>query len=515
MSILKIIKQDDKQDWQKTGFYLNLRQGLLKYNVLPPFLFEDSGTILSFKAQEIKEADGEIVILSETDLSLALLTQENGKIYKNESPNNFIEVGTYQYSISTSLQACKSEPFYVNSFTEIVPDPLQATFNKTDETSLNANNGTITIVASDGVSPYLYSINNGLTYQSSGNFFNVSPGTYDCIAKDVENSQVTQQLTISEFIIPLSATFEKTNETSAGLDDGTITITASGGALPYEYSKDGGLNYQASNVFTNLAPDSYNCRVRDANLDVDTDVLTIDDGAVVPVFSASVKTHNAILSSGVGGSIIVSSVYSPGVAPFEYSKDGGSIWQSDSVFTDLADGSYDIVVRDSNLDISDTYNVVLSTINAGSPIIDDNMAPANWGVDVSVGGSYTSYASGGIVTIDNSVGTDPNTFVVLSKANALAAYYGQSKKIAVLLEFELVSKSATFLPLWNIGGDGFSISDFTPDSFQTNKTILMNEGSSKNIQAIPGSEDVSLEWFEGSDNISTFRLKRFRLYLYN
>ncbi len=46
-------------------------------------------------------------------------------------------------------------------------------------------------------------------------------------------------------------------------NDGSITITASGGTGPYMYSIDNGQNFDASNVFNNLPPGEYRIRVKD------------------------------------------------------------------------------------------------------------------------------------------------------------------------------------------------------------------------------------------------------------
>lgn len=55
----------------------------------------------------------------------------------------------------------------------------------------------------------------------------------------------------------------KTDETSTGANDGSVTVNASSSHTPIEYSLDG-VNYQASNVFTGLSPNNYNVRLRDA-----------------------------------------------------------------------------------------------------------------------------------------------------------------------------------------------------------------------------------------------------------
>jgi hypothetical protein len=56
-----------------------------------------------------------------------------------------------------------------------------------------------------------------------------------------------------------------TTQTSCTGNTGTITITATGGVPPYMYSKDGGLNFQTSNIFNNLGPGNYPLVIKDAN----------------------------------------------------------------------------------------------------------------------------------------------------------------------------------------------------------------------------------------------------------
>lgn len=46
---------------------------------------------------------------------------------------------------------------------------------------------------------------------------------------------------------------------------GSITVTASGGFIPYSYSIDGGLTYQGSPIFNNLNPGIYSVTTKDSN----------------------------------------------------------------------------------------------------------------------------------------------------------------------------------------------------------------------------------------------------------
>jgi autotransporter-associated beta strand protein len=55
------------------------------------------------------------------------------------------------------------------------------------------------------------------------------------------------------------------NLTCNGSADGSITVSASGGITPYEYSKDNGANWQSGNAFTGLAAGNYQIKVRGAD----------------------------------------------------------------------------------------------------------------------------------------------------------------------------------------------------------------------------------------------------------
>ena len=64
------------------------------------------------------------------------------------------------------------------------PVAVIATATQTNISCFNANNGQIQVVGSNGITPYLFSINNGVNYLASGNFSPLPPGTYKPRVKD-------------------------------------------------------------------------------------------------------------------------------------------------------------------------------------------------------------------------------------------------------------------------------------------------------------------------------------------
>ena len=51
---------------------------------------------------------------------------------------------------------------------------------------------------------------------------------------------------------------------SCGLTNGFTTASGTGGLLPYQYSINGTV-FQASSIFSNLAPNNYTFTIKDAN----------------------------------------------------------------------------------------------------------------------------------------------------------------------------------------------------------------------------------------------------------
>ncbi len=232
------------------------------------------------------------------------------------------------------------------------PPVLSATIASTNVTCNGAADGTITITNPlGGYGTYGYTVNGGGSWQASGNFTNLAPGSYDVRIRDAANAAcvivLNPALVITEPPV-LSATVASTNVTCFGSADGTITITNPlGGYGTYEYTINGGTSWQASGSFTALAPGFYNVRIRDAANPACVITLNGSLNITQPaVLNATVAKTNVTCNGSSDGTITITNPQG-GYGTYEYSINGGGLWQASGSFTALATGSYDVRIRDA------------------------------------------------------------------------------------------------------------------------------------------------------------------------
>lgn len=149
------------------------------------------------------------------------------------------------------------------------PAPLVAATGITAVRCQGENNGIINVIPSGGVSPYRFSIDGGVSWQSN-TIFNVPAGNYTITIKDLNDCIIVRNVTVTEPAL-LTATSINSNASCDGGDDGQINVAANGGNAGYLYSKDG-ISFQSSSRFY-VAPGNYNITVKD-NLGCTTSFTT-------------------------------------------------------------------------------------------------------------------------------------------------------------------------------------------------------------------------------------------------
>ena len=257
---------------------------------------------------------------------------------------------TYNVQIRDALnQACV---VILNANLTITqPVVLSATVAKTDVTCFGGSDGTITVSSpAGGYGTYEYSINGGGSWQASGSFTALGPGSYNVRIRDAAHTGcvivLNNSLAITQPAV-LNAVVTPTNVTCNGANDGIITITSpTGGYGTYQYSINGGAGWQGAGLFNGLTPGTYDVRIRDAaNTACEITLnssLTITEPAVL---SAIVSSVNITCFGANNGSISVTSPVG-GYGTYDYSRDGGATWQATGTFTNLLPGSYNVQIRD-------------------------------------------------------------------------------------------------------------------------------------------------------------------------
>ena len=79
-----------------------------------------------------------------------------------------------------------------------------------------------------------------------------------------------------------------------------------------------------------------------------------------PPFSFDYNATNVTCNGGTDGEITISNVTGGSGSGYEYSSDGGSSWQTETLFSNLAAGDYDIVVKDDAGNYSTSTTVTLT-----------------------------------------------------------------------------------------------------------------------------------------------------------
>ncbi len=195
----------------------------------------------------------------------------------------------------------------------------------------DAADGSITVTASGLDGNYQYSLNSG-TPQASNVFDGLSAGTYTVV--------VTGQFGFTATAGPIAIANATPVVVTTNVVDAQITVTATGGTGPYQYSLDG-LSYQISPVFVNIPNGIHTLAVQDANGCVTTVTVLV---AVNSLLALAEITHAVSCFGGNDGAITVTAAGSN--PPFEYSLNGEE-FQTSNVFTGLTAGNYTVEVRDA------------------------------------------------------------------------------------------------------------------------------------------------------------------------
>ncbi|HTL81103.1 MAG TPA: gliding motility-associated C-terminal domain-containing protein [Bacteroidia bacterium] len=299
---------------------------------------------------------------------------------------NGLCAGTYTVNI-TDANGCT-----VNQQVNITQPPALLAVVAATTSSCGICNGTATVAASGGTSPYAYFWTP--SNQTNPTATNLCVGNYTVTVTDAAGCTTTAIATINQ-VVNIVITSSTSNVTCFGSCDGVASANAAGGTNPYSYFwAPGG---QFTQTISGLCSGSYTVTATDANGCFNNATVTFTDP---PQLTAVSAVTNASCNGVCDGSATVTP--SGGTGAYSYSWAPGG--QTTATINGLCAGSYTCTISDANnCTIQQTVTITdPSLINANSSVTDANCTLCDGVIStVPSGGSGTytySWAPGGQTT---------------------------------------------------------------------------------------------------------------------
>jgi hypothetical protein len=248
------------------------------------------------------------------------------------------------------------------------------------QTNVSCNGGTdgsATVTATGGTSPYTYAWSNATT---TANVTNLAAGTYTVTVSDANNCTATSSLSITEPTTLLSSVAIDSNVSCNGLSNGGLTASANGGTSPYTFAWS---NSATTASITGLTAGTYSVTVSDANGCTSTANGTITEPTALAVASAT--NTNVTCNGGADGSATVTAT--GGTSPYTYAWSNTGTTAS---ITGLTAGTYTATVTDAN-GCTTTTTATVTEPTALTATSSNTNVSCNGGAD----GSATVSATGG------------------------------------------------------------------------------------------------------------------------
>ena len=171
--------------------------------------------------------------------------------------NNYftsLNAGTYSISVLDINGCSMLESFTINN-----PDSIISIATTSNTSCFGGNDGSTNInIISGGIAPFTFSSNNGLTYQNSNIFSNLSAGNYSILISDSNNCLDSLNIQINSPTEIYSIT-SSDSLSCYNLCDGNVYVTAFGGTPPYNFSWDYGTSNLCAGLYNVIITDSNNC----------------------------------------------------------------------------------------------------------------------------------------------------------------------------------------------------------------------------------------------------------------
>ncbi|MBU0765363.1 MAG: hypothetical protein KJ607_11070, partial [Bacteroidetes bacterium] len=288
-----------------------------------------------------------------------------------------LQAGTYYMTI-TDLYGCTKA-----DSTEITePTALSASLVQANVSCNGLNDGTADLTVIGGVTPYSYLWTNGAVTEDVSELV---PGTHIVTVTDANNCATATVAIITEPAL-LQSSVSGADVNCTGNNDGTASVTISGGTAPYTFVWSGG---QTDATVSGLTPGGYACTVTDANGCTNTDSIAI--GEPDTLTTSIIATDIACYGDNTGAAGLT---VAGGLAPFTYLWSGG---QTDEDISGMIAGAYFVTVTDLNgCLMTDSVNIT---------------EPSELSVDLAITDVTCNSAADGDISLTVNGGTAPYNYI--------------------------------------------------------------------------------------------------------
>ncbi len=244
--------------------------------------------------------------------------------------------GIHNVTITDSNGCSKTQSVTITQPSAALGSSISA---QIDVACFGSSDGSATVLATGGTAPYAYLWNTSPA-QTTATATGLSAGIYNVIITDANGCTKNQSVTIQSATGIISST-TSTNLTCFGGNNGTATVTASGGSGTLTYSWNT-IPVQHTAAISGLSAGTYTVTIADASSCSKTEQVTISQPSEILIS----ETHTDISCFGnSNGSATVS--VSGGTAPYLYSWNTTPV-QTLATATGLSAGAYSLTVTDGN-----------------------------------------------------------------------------------------------------------------------------------------------------------------------
>lgn len=263
----------------------------------------------------------------------------------------------------------------------LIPQPTQqfSNINTTNVSCFAGTNGSATVTAGGGVSPYSFT---WLPSSTTGSVVTgLSVGNYSVQINDANNCILTSTYSISQPTAALSALGTSTAVSCFAGSNGTASVTVTGGTIPYNY------NWLPMNVNSpfigGLSTGTYSVNITDnLNCTTSTTVLVSQPSQSLSATANGVATS---CSGGSDGTATVTATGGTGSYSYQWSPSGGT----NQTANGLSQGTYFVNVTDAN----SCFTTISIIISSPTPIT-GSLVVLNPACNIA-NGTITSQISGG------------------------------------------------------------------------------------------------------------------------